>query len=158
MKDKSPFENVSNDKNIITSDDILGKDVIDFSGHTIGMITQLHIDKNNKAIVGISIDTGFMKPLVFVGIDLVKNFGVDAIYISKTPSSRYLGLLVFDKNGIQVGKVIKVKLYGSSAIKSLTISTGLVKKLKIPARYLNKIAINIFLKISIDELSEIEQD
>ena len=95
-------------KKIITSDDVLGKDAVDPDGQILGVITKLHIDKNSKAIIGITIDEGFMKPDLFVGINYVKNFGVDSVFLSRIPTDKYIGLTVFDSKGKVVGKVKRV--------------------------------------------------
>ena len=45
---------------ITTSDDILGKEAIDPDGTILGIVTKLHIGKDDKKVTGITIDMGFM--------------------------------------------------------------------------------------------------
>ncbi|MFO7711427.1 MAG: PRC-barrel domain-containing protein [Candidatus Woesearchaeota archaeon] len=142
-------------KNIITSDDILGKDVIDNEGNHVGIITQLHIDKKKKTITGISIDSGFMKPFAFIGIELVLNFGIDAIYISQTPSSHYLGLAVFDCYGIPVGTITSATLDEHKNLSSIDVKLGLFKKVTLPEYTIKHIARNAILNIEKDYVYEI---
>ena len=45
----------------ITSDDILGKEVIDAEGGFVGVVENVIIDPENVEIIGISIDNGLLK-------------------------------------------------------------------------------------------------
>ena len=112
-------------KIIITSDDILGKDAVDPDGEVLGVITKMHIDKGNKKIVGITIDMGFMKPDLFIGLNYIKNFGIDSVFLSKIPTSKYVGLKVIDANGKPVGKVKKVKSLRNK-VDAIFISKGMI--------------------------------
>lgn len=145
-------EELLNDESfVITSDDVLGKSVIDEQGDSIGIITQLHIDKTNKNILGISIDPGFLKPQVFVGVRLISLFGIDAVYISKTPQSRYIGLIVFDRTGVIIGKVIGSE-YQDKALKTLEVRTGLFRKVSIGKDKIQRIKRNVILNVKKDEI------
>ncbi len=135
---------------LITSDDILGKDVIDKKGRYIGVLSILHIEKDAKTITGISIDTGFMRPTVYVGINMINNFGVDAVYISHTPGSRYLGLKVFDKYGVYVGKVRKTR-YKKNLVSHITVKR-LFYKVELDVHYVNTLGCNILLNLEKKEV------
>lgn len=136
---------------VITSDEVLGKYVIDDAGNSIGIITQLHIDKTNKNILGISIDPGFLKPQVFVGVRLISLFGIDAVYISRTPQSRYIGLTVFDNRGVVVGRV-KSSVYENKALKSIEVRMGFFRKKEIDSSYIKRVKRNVILNVSKDEI------
>ncbi|MEE9525871.1 MAG: PRC-barrel domain-containing protein [Candidatus Woesearchaeota archaeon] len=127
-------------KEIITSDDILGKDAIDPDGEVLGVITKLHIDKTNKSIVGITIDQGFMKPDLFIGVSYVKNFGVDSIFLSKIPTSKYAGLKVIDAKGKTIGKVRKV-ISKRNKVEAIIIKKGLIS-----ASDIHEIGVSVILK------------
>ena len=131
-------------ENVITSDDILGKDVLDKSGDLIGVIQMIHIDKRSKQITGITIDEGFMRPDLFVGIEYVKNFGVDAIFLNIEPAQKFVGLKVFNASGKEVGKVVKIEL-ARSRVKSLKVKSGL-KTTIIPAAKIKRIESSVLLK------------
>jgi len=128
-------------KKIITSDDILGKDAVDPDGQILGVVTKLHIDKNSKAITGITIDEGFMKPDLFVGINYVKNFGVDSVFLSRIPADKYVGLTVFDSKGKVVGKVKRV-LSKRQRVSAIQIKKGNI----ISASDIQEIGENVILK------------
>jgi len=128
-------------KKIITSDDILGKDAVDPDGQILGVITKMHVDKNSKTITGITIDEGFMKPDLFIGINYVKNFGVDAVFLSRIPPDKYVGLTVFDSKGKVVGKVKRV-LSKRQRISAIQIKKGNI----ISASDIQEIAENVILK------------
>ena len=95
-------------KNIITSDDILGKEAIDPDGSSLGVITKVHIDKKSNKVVGITIDMGFIKPDLFIGISYVKHFGIDAVFLKKVPAHKFHGLNVLSEGGELLGKVKKI--------------------------------------------------
>ncbi|MCF7862003.1 PRC-barrel domain-containing protein [Candidatus Woesearchaeota archaeon] len=148
------IKDIIDNKDLITSDDILGKDVIDSKGNNVGMVTQMHIDKTTKSIIGISIDSGFMKPFVYIGIDHIINFGIDSVYIQRTPSSKYLGLTVFDKFGEPIGNVIHVNYDDErDTLVSLTIRAG-IKKLEIPHTNVKTIARNVILNVERQEIMD----
>jgi sporulation protein YlmC with PRC-barrel domain len=92
-------------KSIITSDEILGKEAIDPQGSRLGVITKVHIDKKNNKVVGITIDMGLMKPDLFIGINYIKQFGIDAVFLKKIPHHKYHGLRVLSEGGELIGKV-----------------------------------------------------
>jgi uncharacterized protein YrrD len=89
----------------ITSDDILGKMAVDKVGDIIGIITQLHIDKETKLITGITIDQGFMKPDLFIGMEHIHNFGIDSVFLNRVPYQKIKGLQVLNHEGDLIGYV-----------------------------------------------------
>jgi sporulation protein YlmC with PRC-barrel domain len=99
-------------KYFITSDDILGKDVIDSDGEIIGVSSKIHIDNRNKQIIGLTMDQGFMKPDLYVGLEYVKTFGVDSILLKTSPKSKIKGLNVLDNSGKKIGFVSSVIAIG----------------------------------------------
>ncbi len=108
-------------REIITCDDILGKEAVDPDGAILGIVVKLHIDKLNKTIVGLTIDQGFMKPDIFVGINYIKHFGVEAIFLSKVPHDRYKGLDVITEEGHILG-VVKDVIVAHKRIQEIVVS------------------------------------
>ena len=129
----------------ITSDDILGKDAIDPDGAILGVIIKLHIDKEFKKITGITIDEGFMKPNIFVGINYVKNFGVDSVFLSKVPAEKYIGLKVLDSKGKEIGTVKKVNTKRHK-VHSIEIAKGLSQRFIINSNDIEEIGESVILK------------
>jgi sporulation protein YlmC with PRC-barrel domain len=130
---------------IITSDDILGKDAIDPDGQILGVVIKMHIDKEFKKITGITIDEGFMKPNLFVGINHIKNFGVDSVFLSKIPTGKYIGLRVLDSKGKIIGTVKDVKSKRLK-VKSLEISKGLSGRVIVSYSDVQEIGESVILK------------
>lgn len=131
---------------IITSDDILGKEVINSEGEIIGVVQKIHIEKHKKEIVGITVDEGFMKPDIFIGLDNIRLFGKDGIFLNTTSDIRYRGMKVFNKEGTPIGilkEVIKNPKTGK--IKEIQIREGL-KTITIPAKDIKSIENNVILK------------
>lgn len=92
-------------KDHITSDDILGKQAVDPDGYILGVIIKLHISNSTKTMIGITIDQGFLKPDLFVGIDFIRFFGVDAVLLNRAPESKYKGMKVVTEDGHEIGNV-----------------------------------------------------
>lgn len=143
-------------KSMITSDDILGKEAIDPEGEFLGVVMKLHIDREHKTLTGITIDQGFMKPDLFVGLEHIKRFGLDAIFLNKIPFEKYKGIKVFTWDGILVGTVARVDHDGGT-IRMIAIkdnqsdpeAPGLMRKATIhelSPRYIQEIGDSLILK------------
>lgn len=132
---------------ITTSDDILGKEAVDPDGTILGVVTKIHIGKKDKKVTGITIDMGFTNPDLYVGVNYIKQFGVDAILLNKVPSEKFKGLKVVSAAGKPVGKVKSIVL-GKTNIKEFIISgTKFFEKDKtISLRQIKKIGEQIILK------------
>jgi sporulation protein YlmC with PRC-barrel domain len=105
----------------LTSDDILGKEAVDPEGEILGVVMKLHLDREKNTILGITVDQGMWKPDLFIGIDFIEKFGVDAIFLNKIPISKYIGIRVYTHDGISIGKVSEVNL-NEEKIQSFSIS------------------------------------
>jgi len=154
MKDKIKSELNIKQKHIITSDDILGKDVLGKDAGIIGLASKIHIDKSRKQILGITVDCGFAKPDLYVGIDHIKTFGVDSIMLDLDPHHGLRGLEVYDLNGADVGRVSEVSYSSSNALKYIKVRAG-IKHVNITPRYIKMIGSNIILKLTKKEAMEL---
>lgn len=112
-------------KKTITSDDILGKDAVDTDGEVLGVVMKMHIDKIKKNITGITVDSGFMKPDIFVGINFIKNFGVDSVFLSRMPTEKLKGVDVLTPKGELIGVVKDVKVKGRGISEIVVHKKGL---------------------------------
>lgn len=134
---------------IITSDDILGKEAVAPNGAILGMVVKLHISNKTKQIVGLTIDMGFMKPDLFVGIEFVKHFGIDAVLLSRLPTDTLKGLSVLTPEGKEIGTVKKVELVRTQ-IKEIIVTSkeGIFSRshTHISASHIDKIGGSIILK------------
>ena len=91
-----------------TTDDVLGKVVIDSSGRKVGVATTLHFDKESYTLTGISVDQGFGNGFCYVTIKAVKLFGEDAVFLNKKALTQLIGKKAFDEEGQYVGTVDRV--------------------------------------------------
>jgi sporulation protein YlmC with PRC-barrel domain len=132
---------------ITTSDDILGKEAVDPDGTILGVVTKIHIGKKDKKVAGITIDMGFTNPDLYVGVNYIKQFGVDAILLNKVPSEKFKGLKVVTAEGKSIGKVKSIVL-GKTNIKEFIVSgTKFFEKDKrISLKQIKKIGNQIILK------------
>lgn len=137
----------------ITSDDILGRTAVDPNGNLLGTVVKLHIDTNKKAIQGITVDQGLMKPDLFVGIDHVRRFGIDAVLLSSIPYNRLKGKRVLSVHGEVLGTVAQVLVDGPK-LRALLVSrkVGAFKKeeVEIDAKEIKEIGQNIILRRNAD--------
>lgn len=102
---------------IITSDDILGKLALDAEGGVLGTVVKLHLDKKKKQLTGITVDQGFLRPDLFIGIDFVRTFGVDAVLLNEVPLETLKGKQVLTVAGGLVGSVKEVVKQGNNIVK-----------------------------------------
>lgn len=133
----------------ITSDDILGKTAVDPSGNLLGTVIKLHIDNGKKSLQGITIDQGFMRPDLFVGIEYIRRFGVDAVLVSRVPYNLLKGKRVLSAKGEVLGVVVQVMAEGHE-LRSLLVSrkTGAFKKeeLTVDAKEIKEAGATILLR------------
>ena len=125
------IKDVDSDK-LITCDDVLGKEVIDPKGEVLGISIKLHIDKELKELVGITIDQGFMKPELFVGIKYIKKFGKNAVFLNETPLIKIIGMDVITAEGNYIGVVKDIIFDDKNRIKVLKIvqkGKGIIPKI-----------------------------
>jgi sporulation protein YlmC with PRC-barrel domain len=133
----------------ITSDDILGKTAVDPYGSLLGVVVKLHIDNKEKKLQGITIDQGFMKPDLFVGIDHVKQFGLDAILLRSIPYNQLEGKEVLDARGHVLGNIHKVLTNGpdlSSLVVRKKKGTFKSEEITIDAKEIKEIGETIILR------------
>jgi len=136
-------------KKTITSDDILGKDAVDPEGEILGVVMKMHIDKESKKIIGLTVDEGFMKPDLFIGIEYIKNFGVDSVFLNRVPAAKFTGLEIVDQSGSIVGivKEVRSKRHKVSEIIISKKGAGISRqKLSIASKYIQEIGDVVVLK------------
>ena len=151
-KDKISIDDIGE---LINSDDILGKDVIDSEGKFIGIAESILIDPKKFDFVGISIDKGFLKKGLIIGKSYIKNVASNAVFLNIRPSYNIKGMKVFDMEGFQIGKVKEILLKeNKNAIDKLIISSGILKKeIELSANFIKSIGYNILLNIKKKDLA-----
>ena len=135
--------------NIITSDDILGKDAIDPEGTVLGTITKVHIDKKKMGMTGITIDMGLLRPDLYMGVNHIKHIGASAILLKKVPTQKFKGLTVLTEEGKILGQVKDIVLDGKKVKEFVVKGRGFFNK-GMPIRYIDikEIGDKIILKAS----------
>ncbi|HJX50324.1 MAG TPA: PRC-barrel domain-containing protein [Candidatus Nanoarchaeia archaeon] len=134
-------------KEIITSDDILGKEAIDPDGSILGVVTKVHIDNSDRKVIGITIDMGFAKPDLYVGINNVRNFGEDAVLLKTVPAPKFKGINVLTAEGKKLGKVMDIVMKNSHVEEFIISNFRFIGK-KFPIKYsdIKEIGESIILK------------
>ena len=141
----------------ITSDEILGKDVIDSDGRFIGIAEKVFIHPDNLDFVGISVDKGFLKKGFSIGRDFIERVAAHAIFLNISVAYELKGMRVFDIDGKLVGRIKTVALIGSGndidAINVLVPKSYFgVEELSISSKFLDKIGYNVLLNVSRDDI------
>lgn len=144
-------------QNIITSDDILGKDVIDSDGEIVGVSIKMHIDNKTKQIVGITIDQGFMKPDLYIGLEYIRTFGVDSILLNTIPKSKIRSLKVLDSRGKSMGYVKDVIARGkTNRLKGVVVKQkAFSKPFMIGSKDIKEIGYSVILKEGWEKLEKL---
>lgn len=137
----------------ITSDDILGKEVIDAEGRFIGVAEKVFIHPNTLDFIGISIDKGFLKKGLSIGKNYIERVATHAVFLNIRVAFELKGMEVFDKNGKLLGKVTGIELEGSlNKIQQLHVSGIFEKSLSIPQNLIDNIGYNVLLNVTKEEL------
>lgn len=141
----------------LTSEDLLGKDVIDFDSTAIGVVEKVLIDPKTLDFVGISIDKGFLKKGITIGRNYIEEIKEHAVFLKIRVSYEVKGKFVFDSEGKMVGRVSSVDLYENmNKIVSLMVRKGSLlfsgKQVVIPSRYIRTIGENVMLSVKKEDL------
>jgi sporulation protein YlmC with PRC-barrel domain len=131
----------------ITSDDLLGKQVIDSDGRFIGIVEKVFIHPERLDFVGISVDKGFLKKGFSIGKDLIERVALHALFLNVSVSYEIKGMSVFDKNGKELGTVSGIALIGSgNDIDAIDVSSG-SKTLRVKSKYIERVGYNVLLTV-----------
>lgn len=144
-----------------TSDDLLGKDVIDADGHVVGVAEKIFIDPNSLDFIGVGVDKGFLKEGLVIGKDYIERVTAHVIFLKVKIVSEIKSMKVFDRNGVLIGTVKEVELQGQkNEIGNLIISSvlrGIPKKLLVSGTLIEKIGYNVILRITKSDLFEMNK-
>ncbi|MBI2448962.1 PRC-barrel domain-containing protein [Candidatus Pacearchaeota archaeon] len=145
--------------NTITSDDIVGKDVIDIDGEFIGVVEMLHIDPSAVEVIGITIDKGFLRKGLIIGKDYIERVAPHAIFLKIRPSYKLKGMNVFDSEGENIGIVTKVNLHGKkNEVESIIVRSGIFKRdVVIPVKFIRNIGYNVLLSVKKDDIMKLNK-
>jgi len=94
---------------LTTTDDVLGKPVVDATGKKVGVATTIHFDTESNNLVGVSVDQGFGRGFCYVPIKTVELFGKDVIFLNEKALTQLIGRNVYSPEGTFLGKVERVK-------------------------------------------------
>ncbi|MGV8142051.1 MAG: PRC-barrel domain-containing protein [Candidatus Pacearchaeota archaeon] len=144
--------------NALTSEELLGKPVIDSSGKTIGISEKVFIDSKNLNFLGISVDKGVLHKGIIIGKGYIDKVTSHAIFLNTTVALEVVGMSVFDSNGRKIGVVKHVTLRGiRNSIKSLEVSEGLFGKIHhISSEYISEIGENVMLSVTKFDLKPLQ--
>jgi len=137
----------------ITSDDILGKEVIDKDGAIIGVAEKVFFDSKDLEFIGIAVDKGLLKKGVSIGKDYIARVGSYAVFLNISLAYEIRGRQVFDKEGAFVGKVKDIELKESeNSIAAIIVTHGISKITRIDSTYIETIGNNVILNLNKKEI------
>ena len=140
----------------ITSEDILGKEVIDTEGKIIGVVEKVLIDPTDLDFVGIEVDKGFLKKGLSIGKSYIDKISDSKVFLKIRVVYEIKGMSVFDKIGAEIGTVSDIELVGGrNKIKKIMVRQGILKKsLDAPCDFIDTIGYNVILSVSKKELHD----
>jgi len=113
----------------ITSDDILGKKVIDAEGNYVGISERILFDEAKMEFIGLGVDKGILSKGVLIGKNYINKITRHAIFLKIRILYEVKGMTVFDRCGRKVGVVSAVKLEGNkNNLKYLEVNLGAFRK------------------------------
>lgn len=139
---------------IITSEDMLGKKVIDKTGKFIGVSEKVFIDPKHLTFVGISVDKGALYRSIVIGKGYIGSVTKHAIFLKIPVALEMKGMIVFDKAGARLGIVRRVVLSGMrNTLKELHVKKSIFSKTySVPARAIDQVGHNVILNVVLEEL------
>ena len=146
--------------NIITSDDILGKDVIDRGGVFVGVVEKVFIDPKTLDFVGVSLDKGFLKKGLVLGKDYIDRIAEHAVFLNTGIAYELRGKEVFDIDGVKIGKVVEIILQGNKNIlQAIIVKSGIFRsEITIPINFIGTLGYNIILSVNKKDFVEQKLD
>jgi len=142
----------------ITSEDVLGKDVIDSGGVLLGVSDKLYLDPKTLNVLGISVDKGFLRKGFVISTEYIEEVASHAVFLNMQPATRMKGMIVFGRNGARIGKVTHVDLVqDTNKVSSIIVKTGFFSSVHVPARHIKSYDKNVFLSISKSELRDMKK-
>src|SRR3989338_11538636 len=140
--------------NALTTDDLLGKEIIDSGGGVIGVAEKVFIDPQNFDFIGIGIDKGFLKKGLAIGINYIDKITDYAVFLNISVSLEIRGMKVFDNDCKGLGVVSDVELAGNTnKINAFGIKLGLFgKKIIIPYNCVERVGDGVILNVSKNEV------
>lgn len=143
----------------ITSEDILGKDVIDPDGTFIGVTDKLLIDSKTLAVMGVSVDKGFLRKGLIIGASFIRTVTDHAVLLNTRPAYQIKGMNVFCADGSKVGSVEDITLGPKGVIEEIRVKTRMFRDgLSIRAAHIDRIEQSVILSISSRELEVLQAD
>lgn len=147
MKKDKPRQNEPS--GMLTSDDILGKEVIDLEGEFIGVSDVLYMNDKTFDVIGVSVDKGFLKKGLIIGKNYIDRVTPYAIFLKIKPAYKIKGMEVFDVKGKKIGLVTQVNFNGkSNSIKEIVVKKSMFKNVVIPANYIERVGYNVLLNVA----------
>lgn len=141
---------IENLKGAITSDDVLGKDVIDIEGTFIGVSEKLYLDPTSLHVLGISVDKGFLRKGYVIGSHYIHRISDEVIFLRVLPAFRLRKRMVYDSKGVYVGKVRQVVLFQqTNSLESIIVSRRFLfsKRYSIPVNKIRTVGKLIILDV-----------
>ncbi len=132
----------------ITSEDLLGKDVIDPEGSLLGVSERLFLDKKKMSVIGISVDQGFLRKALVISTHHIVSVTKHAIIIDQKPVVHLKGMKVFDHTGKLIGSVHDIlRADNKNKVQQLIIKTSPFsrKKIFIDSEFIDRVGDNIVL-------------
>lgn len=148
-------KNISGKKeiNFLTSDDLLGKKVLDSKGNEIGLSEKIFIDPITFNLTGIQIDKGFLKTGFTISKNYIERVTPHVIFLKTYLLYNIKGMTVFDSLGRKIGIVSKIILVDDrNELKELEVKSNVFKKTKIYPEYIETIGENVILNVKKQDL------
>ena len=128
---------------------VLGSKVISQSGEIVGIVED--VVYNGYSIKGFLVKTPAFRKNVFIDKSFLDRFSVKGVMLNIDPVTTFIGKVVFDLSGRNIGKVTKVNRKDDLNIfNSLTVKKGVFgKEILISKSYVAVIKKNVILKVNI---------
>jgi sporulation protein YlmC with PRC-barrel domain len=134
--------------------DLIGKKVLSNDGTKIGKVKSFHLHPKDLTVEGIKVDPGWFEADHYIGGNYVEKITKDAIILSMMPVTEYVGLLVHDSDGKEIGKISAVNRSNkTNKLLSITVdSKHHDEDINISSDYISAIGNSVMLKEKLSDL------
>jgi sporulation protein YlmC with PRC-barrel domain len=132
---------------------LINRKVLSKDGKIIGKVKSFHLHPNDLTIEGFKVDPGWFEADHYIGGNYIDKITDEAIILSVLPVTEYVGLIVHDIKGKQIGKVKTVnRSKKTNKLISITVQKDDDEDLQISADYISAIGHSVMLKERLEDI------
>jgi len=134
---------------------LIGLKVLSKDGSKLGKVKSIHLHPEDLTVEGMIVDPGWFEADHYVGGSYIEKISDEAIILSMIPVTEYIGLIVHDSDGKEIGKIVSVnRTNKTNKLLSIKVDSNHHEEdLQISADYISAIGQSVMLKVNLEDLN-----